>query len=147
MEASRYKDFDAAVAELEPIRFTVGGHEYTVAEPPAGLILRLFRNEYVDFEDPAAVVTLLESVLGKATYEILLDRGITLTQLQMVARWVLEQAGVELAADAGAGPGESLGKVSASTTSRSGGPNSKATSRGTTPSKPRSASRGGGSGR
>lgn len=93
---SRYRDFDAAVGELEAIEFTVKGKRYVLEEdPPCDTILRLLAEGKIN--DPAESVTILESILGKGRLDEMRADGIGLTQLALLSEWLMEQMGFSAA--------------------------------------------------
>jgi hypothetical protein len=89
---SRYRDFDAAVDELEAIEFTVKGKRYTLEkDPPCDVILRLLSEDRIN--DPSAVPEILESILGKGRFDEMRQAGLGLTQLALLSEWLMEQMG------------------------------------------------------
>lgn len=120
---SRYRDFDQAVDALEPITFTVKGRNYEIAgDPPVAPIMKLLAEGRISADmrqtDPKAVNEVLEALLGKTSYEQMLDDGIGVTQLQMLSEWLMEQFGFgEVLADVNAREAEAEGNGSRSPTS------------------------------
>lgn len=89
---SRYRDFDAAFADLEPIRFKAAGHEYTLDEdPPCDVILRVLAEGRMN--DPVASIEILESVVGAERLTKMRADGLGITQLAMLSEWLMEQMG------------------------------------------------------
>jgi hypothetical protein len=99
IKTSRFKDFDAAAEEAEPIEFRAGGREYSVpGDPPIGPLLDLiaegkFGNAAEGSPpDPQAAIEILEAVLGRKIYAELLGRTIaTDTELLEEATEILRR--------------------------------------------------------
>lgn len=91
----RYKDFDEAVAALDPIQFKVRGRDYRLEEDPkASTILTLLKDGAMD--DPSQAPDLLIELVGETNYAQLLEDGVSLTQLVMLAQWIAEECGLEV---------------------------------------------------
>lgn len=91
----RYKDFDAAVAALEPIRFKVRGHEYEITDDPdASVILKYMRLGKI--ADPNVAGEILESIIGEKVLRSIEENGIGVRQLSMLTDWLMGQFGFEL---------------------------------------------------
>lgn len=97
-DTSRYKDFDAALNERnnEVIVVQVGGKRYTLpAELPAKLILSQLR-----YLQPGGVLPTnfipewLETLVGKANMDDMLERGMTWNQLEELTLYLLEEYGL-----------------------------------------------------
>lgn len=93
-ESKRYRDFDAAVAEAEPITFTVTGKTYSLPpDVPAAVILEEIRNG-TGGNDPKAGLRFLEALLGKEALDEMVERGLGLKQLTDLSDWLAEQYGL-----------------------------------------------------
>jgi hypothetical protein len=98
--ADRFKDFDAALAELEeePLTFKLGGTLFTcVPEIPAGRVLWLARHaDKIDADAFAAFAEFVESVVVEAQRPALWDAlnrvGLT-TLLELIQRLIEEATG------------------------------------------------------
>lgn len=132
MSDERYMNFDAARGEQRgtPIRFTVGGQEFTCPPlMPAGLVLA-YRRIAAD-GDPDKVIPdgeiigLLEYALGSADYDRLLKTGIPYfspdkdePSLLSITFWVMERYRMPVSmADEGNAPSpEKTGQIPSSKT-------------------------------
>ncbi len=83
---ARYKDFDEALEELEPISFRVNGKTYKLPkEPSASAMLRMLRGGVPD--DPT---DLLKELVGDENYDKMNEgNGLTLRQLQGVTEFIV----------------------------------------------------------
>lgn len=113
----RFRDFDQAVAALEPLTFRVAGRDYTLEQdPPAATILNMIRAN-LD-EDPEMARDLIEELVGKENLEQMLQDGATFTQLAMLSRWIAEESG--LADDNTKGGNGAVPKSRSKTSSKTG---------------------------
>ncbi len=99
MGATRYRDFDAAVAELEPIRFRIAGRDHTLkSEPSAKALLTIWDadDDELNVEESRRIII---EIIGQETYDQILSDGATLTQVFMLCRWLVEQSGGEMNGD------------------------------------------------
>lgn len=89
---SRFRDFDAAIAELEPIEFVVKGVRYTLDEdPPCDAILKHLAAGTIN--DPRYTVEILESIVGAERLAEMRANGMGLAQLGMFSEWLMAQMG------------------------------------------------------
>lgn len=88
MARKRYKDFDAALAELEPISFKLNGVDYVLAKEPEAKVLLQMLSGDIDEDD---VEKVLKEFLGAELYGRVLDDGATFRQLKAVCVWLGEQ--------------------------------------------------------
>ena len=92
---NRFKDFDAAIAALDPIEFVVRGEQFKLdKDPPAEVILRMIAEE--DLEDGATAVELLRQLVGEDVFTQLIALGVSLTEMNLISQWIAEQCGLEL---------------------------------------------------
>lgn len=90
---SRYKDFDAAIAELDDIRFTFGRKEYNLgADPPVAPMLELMA-EGKDIEDPSQARDMLASIMGDDNVGQLLDDGLGIKTMSDLVDWLMGELG------------------------------------------------------
>lgn len=89
---SRYKDFDEAVADLDPIEFTVKGRRYSIAgDPPCDPMLRALAEG--KSTDPRANLEILEAFVGEDNLKQMREDGMGMAQLALLQVYILEQLG------------------------------------------------------
>jgi len=130
---SRFKDFDQAVDDLEPIRFKVNGREYVVDPDLPGLpIMQMLADGKVDLTDPSSAsptvaLDLLKAILGDEQFEFMQKDRVGVRKLTAVSKWLSEQVGLNELLSAGDEAGDESGNGSRSLTSSNGGEPSKPT--------------------
>ena len=98
MADKKFKDFDAAVAESAevPVEFKIAGKEYSLpGQLPARVVLTQMR--YMDGDGQLASSALpewLESLVGKANLDEMLEAGATWPQLDELLQFLLESYGI-----------------------------------------------------
>lgn len=94
---SKYVDFDKFFKEKkgEKISFKMFGDVYKLpSSMPAMLMLELIRGEKEDELSAEAVFKMMSALLGEKNFNKLVDKGLTIDQMEDVITWVAEQYGV-----------------------------------------------------
>ena len=93
-DVSLYRDFDAAVDEVEEITFKVAGRVYTLpGKVPARVVLKFFRRQSgkVSVSNMADMVEdWLKALVGSENFETMLDDGVDLDTLVELTVWLLD---------------------------------------------------------
>lgn len=132
---SKFRDFDQAVDDLDPITFKVNGRDYSVDPDLPGLpIMRMIAEGEVDLTNPAAVppsvaFELLKEILGEEQFSQLESDRVGVRKIAAISQWLAEQLGLDQLLGAGEeAAGGDEGNASRSPTSSNGGERSKPTS-------------------
>lgn len=130
-----YKDFDEGTDYVPPIRIKVCGREYELpGDPPAGPILMGMKQGMRIEEDTAEMVRFLELMIGGARLNQMIEDGLGIKQLNMVADYITKQYGFDTDEDDAAPKAQAPRHVRRSKTSSKNGASSKRTSGGSTAS-------------
>jgi len=96
---TRFRDFDAAVAEREsePIEFRLGGQSFRcIPSAPAGLFTDILRHDRVSMPDLDAFLRgVIEDDDAARFFDVLHDRDniVTLDQLTELVQWLISEYG------------------------------------------------------
>lgn len=103
---TRFKDFDEAIAESQPISFKMCGRDYELpAQIPADLVWTAMRAG--DLQTREHALQLSEKLIGRDRMDQMLADGATLEQIMQLLVWVAGQykLDVEQVANEGADDG------------------------------------------
>lgn len=97
MTMSRYKDFDAAIAGLEPIVVKLAGKEWEFPpEIPAPVVHTMLRRG-LDEDGNANTqdaIELWEQLIGKQRLQDLYDAGATWSQVEALSVYLMQEYGI-----------------------------------------------------
>lgn len=97
---SRYRDFDLAKQENEPIEWSVNGERYQISgDPPAGPILQVLAEDRLN--DPTAAMEILNALVGEENLARMVEGGLGLRQMSELVDYIMQELG--FATDAAAG--------------------------------------------
>jgi hypothetical protein len=94
-DEARYKDFDEAMANRLPIRFRIRGRDYELpASLKAGPVLKLMEKGVdLSMQDSREAAKFLKTMIGEQRLDQMLEDGLDVAELMMLAEWVGEQYG------------------------------------------------------
>lgn len=103
---SKYVDFDKFFKEKkgETISFKMFGDNYKLpSSMPAMFMLELIRGEKEDELSPETIFKMMSALLGEDNFNKLVQKGLTIDQMEDVITWVAEQYGVPVDKEEGSG--------------------------------------------
>lgn len=93
---SRFRNFDAAIAELDPIEFEIAGKRYNLGvDPSCDRILAMLAEGRVTSSfrpvDGAATIELLDALMGKENLNQARADGMGISSLSALLDWLVDE--------------------------------------------------------
>lgn len=84
----RYRDFDAAADERQPVRFTIGERQYRLPGiVPARLVLMRMRSDYAE----ADLIEWQRALCGDENVDQMLQDGVSIEQMVELTLWLMDE--------------------------------------------------------